>query len=484
MTLWTTTRDLFLSLAPANIHCRRHRSRLSLQALEDRSVPAVFTVNSLADVAPGPVDPTAKVLTLRQAVELANQHPGADLIRFAPGLSGTITLTNGQLEVSDDVSIFGPGAPQLAVSGNNESRVLFIDPGATVSVSALTIRDGQAMLYGGGLFNEGNLTLSACAVINNMAINQDLSNTSFGGGGIENRGTMTLSDCQVANNTLVGTQTFFQEIDNGGGGIDNNAGNLTIYSSFLTGNQSFNGGALRTSNGTLTMVGSVVSGNTAAGIVGGAMSLATSVNHITGCVIADNHITSRFGCGGAFSNDSSDTVLEACLFTGNSSALFGGAIDVAAVEEPGHAVSSVVANGCVFAGNQCISTGGFFGLPGGTGGAFAVLDGSSLTLNGCSVANNQASTDGGAIWIGNVINNSGCNVTVTNSSLVGNSAGRNGGAVYVRMANSLILDQVLVSLNQAGGHGGGLYLATTPPVFDIATALITQNSPENIFIAS
>jgi predicted outer membrane repeat protein len=484
MFLWTVSRNLYHFLALDNVH-RRPCPRLFVEALEDRCVPALYTVNSLADSAPGSFNPASNTLTLRQAVEQANQHAGADVIRFAAGLSGTITLTYGQLEVSNDVSIWGTGASRLAVSGNSQSRVLFIDAGAMVGVTGLTVRDGQAMLYGGGILNEGDLSLTSCAVTDNKAINQDLNNTSFGGGGIENRGSLTLWACQVAGNTLVGTQTFFQEIDDGGGGIDNNSGELNIYYSTLTGNQSFNGGALRTSNGTLTILGSVISDNTARGIVGGAMSLATSVNHITDCVIADNHISGAFGSGGAFSNDSSDTILEGCLFAGNSSTLFGGAIDVAAVEEAGGLVSSVVANDCIFTGNQCISSGGIFGLPGGgTGGAFAVIDGSTLTLNGCSVAGNQASVKGGAIWIGNVINGSGCNVTVSDSSLVGNSAGGNGGGIYVQQAASLVLDQVLVAFNQAGGHGGGLYLATTPAVFDIATAVIVHNTPDDVFVAS
>jgi predicted outer membrane repeat protein len=445
-------------------------------------VPSVFTVNTLADSAPGSV-PTGGTLTLREAVELANQHPGPDVIRFANGLHGTIPLTNGQLEVTDGVSISGPGAAQLAVSGSNQSRVLFIDPGATVSLSGLTVRDGRAMLYGGGIFNEGTLTLTGCAVIDNTAFNQDVSNTSFGGGGIENRGSLTLWGCRVADNTLAGTQTFFQEIDNGGGGIDNNSGTLNVYYSALTGNHSFNGGALRTSAGTLNVVGSVISDNTATGIVGGAMSLATSVNRITDSVIADNHITSSFGSGGAFSNDSSDTVLAGCVVTGNSSTLFGGAIDVAAVEEAGGLVSSVVANGCLFAGNTCASSGGIFGLPGGEGGAFAVLDGSSLKLDGCSVAGNHASKDGGGIWVGNVINGSGCHVTVVDSALVGNSAGGNGGGIFVQQAASLVLERVIVSFNTAGGHGGGLYLTTTPAVFDDSTAVIVHNTPDNVFVA-
>src|SRR5262249_39842134 len=153
---------------------RRPRTRPSLEVLEDRSVPAVFTVNTLADSVPGATGPGSTV-TLREAVEQANQHPGADVIRFAAGLHGTIILTHGQLEVAGDVTISGPGASQLAVSGDSMSRVLFVDPGATVSVSGLTVRDGKAMLFGGGIFNKGNLTLTDCVVTDNTAINQDLS---------------------------------------------------------------------------------------------------------------------------------------------------------------------------------------------------------------------------------------------------------------------------------------------------------------------
>jgi predicted outer membrane repeat protein len=355
------------------------------------------------------------------------------------------------------------------------------------------VRDGFATAFGGGIFNEGNLTLTGCDVIDNAAGVANSPNPSYGGGGIENRGTLTLWGCLVAHNSLAGT-TSFVNINNGGGGIDNNGGEdssssnppqLNIYFSTLTDNQSVNAGALRTSDGTLTMVGSVITGNTATGIVGGAMSLARSVDNITGCIISDNHITSPGGSGGAFSNDSSSTTLNGCLIANNSASLFGGAIDVATVQEAFSIVSSVTANDCVFTGNECLSAKPtFFGLPAGNGGAFAVLDGTSLSLNGCLVTGNQASTDGGAIWVGNVINKSGSNVTVTDSALVSNSAGRNGGAIFVEAAASLVLDAALVSFNHAGGHGGGLYLTTIPATFDISTAVIANNSPDNVFIAS
>src|SRR5262245_23287346 len=56
--------------------------RLSVEGLEDRTVPSTFTVQNLADSGLG---------SLRQAVLNANASPGADLIRFATAArDGTI----------------------------------------------------------------------------------------------------------------------------------------------------------------------------------------------------------------------------------------------------------------------------------------------------------------------------------------------------------------------------------------------------------
>src|SRR4051812_27705122 len=97
-------------------HRRRgsHRApthRPSLEVLEDRVVPSTFTVKNLADTGAG---------SLRQAVLDANANPGADVIRFGPhARDGIITLTGGELSITDSLTIDGPGDNRLTISGND-----------------------------------------------------------------------------------------------------------------------------------------------------------------------------------------------------------------------------------------------------------------------------------------------------------------------------------------------------------------------------
>src|SRR5262249_34592087 len=82
---------------PPRLRKRALPARLGVERLEDRTVPSTFTVESLADSGLG---------SLRQAILDANANPGSDLIRFAPAArDGTITLTSGQLGITEDLTI-------------------------------------------------------------------------------------------------------------------------------------------------------------------------------------------------------------------------------------------------------------------------------------------------------------------------------------------------------------------------------------------
>jgi hypothetical protein len=66
-----------------------------------------------------------------------------------------ITNLSGEILIGKDLSIVGPGAASLAVSGNGASRVFNIAGGATVNLSGLTLRNGHA---GDGAAGTSNAT--------------------------------------------------------------------------------------------------------------------------------------------------------------------------------------------------------------------------------------------------------------------------------------------------------------------------------------
>src|SRR5262249_18187940 len=64
------------------------KPRWNLEMLEDRLAPAVFNVNSLADV----LNPPPGVVTLRSAIQMANNTPGGNVINLTQGGTYKITI--------------------------------------------------------------------------------------------------------------------------------------------------------------------------------------------------------------------------------------------------------------------------------------------------------------------------------------------------------------------------------------------------------
>src|SRR5262249_51851104 len=141
------------------------RFRLQLETLEGRDVPSTLTVTNNLDSGAG---------SLRAEIAAARSK---DTIVFAPSVDGaTITLSSGQLEISKNVTIQGPGAGLLTVSGDLHSRVFQVDNKVTVTLSGMTISNGHAGFVGtvynndgGGILNLGTLTISSCILSGNSA---------------------------------------------------------------------------------------------------------------------------------------------------------------------------------------------------------------------------------------------------------------------------------------------------------------------------
>jgi predicted outer membrane repeat protein len=178
-------------------------------------VPSTLTVTNNLDSGHG---------SLRYEIAHAQNR---DTIVFAPSLDGkTITLTSGELDITaKSLTIDGPGANELAVSGGNTSRVFEVAAASSVTLNGLTISNGYS-LEGGGILNAGRITVTGCTVSGNYATNS--------GGGIYNTGTLTVSDCNLFGNIAV---------YDGGGGIFN-AGTLTVNGGDVSLNRAGAGGGI------------------------------------------------------------------------------------------------------------------------------------------------------------------------------------------------------------------------------------------------
>ncbi len=196
----------------------------------------------------------------------------------------TITLTSGQLELSDTTgteTITGPAAG-VTVNGGGASRVFQVDSGVTASISALTITGGNSASLGGGLYNLGTTTLTNCTITGNSARN---------GGGLNNHGTATLNSCTISNNTAAFS----------GGGLQTAGGTLKLTNCTVSGNSAgTNGGGLYSSNGgTATLLDCTLSGNMAGGEGGGLYNhVGDTSSHATvtfGNTIAAGNTTGNLG---------------------------------------------------------------------------------------------------------------------------------------------------------------------------------------------
>lgn len=265
-----------------------------------------LTVNSDADVvdkAPGDgVCATAgNVCTLRAAIQEANAFGGNDTIILP---SGTYTLTifqlnednatGGDLDITGNLTIKGAGKNTTIINGNSIDRIFHIIGTSTVSISNLTIRNGNTNITapGGGIYNEdGSLTIHNCNLIQNIGLaiggairsggilsvtDSTFSNNQGSAGGAIDSGTTNISGSVFFGNAsessggaiivggpllLINSTIFSNTAPHGSGGGIYNTGTITVTSSTIYGNRAFDVGGID-NRGSAVLRNSIIGGNT------------------------------------------------------------------------------------------------------------------------------------------------------------------------------------------------------------------------------
>jgi uncharacterized protein YbdZ (MbtH family) len=362
---------------------------------------------TLADL-PGPNGETS----LREAICVANNTVGADTITLPAGtyplsiahsFANPDDNSNGDLDITDDLTITGAGAATTIVDGawgtpDDADRILHVvgqQTGPIVTITGVTIQDGYLSEYparGGGIRNEGDLTLQYVTVMNNVAEGSDGS--SAGGGGIYNAGTLTVENSTISGNTALGTGSNWGF----GGGIQND----------VVGDRT--GGGQSRQAGTLTILNSTISGNTAQGGTDGG--------------------NGGLAMGGGLANCGPATV-EASAISGNTAqggnggANLGGDAQGGGIGDScGTEAEMLVALNCTISGNTAQGGTGEVSGDGNGGGLFS--NSFQIKVSFTTIAGNSASTAGGGVYDGTM--NEG-NVMLKNT-IVGDNTSPAGPDIY------------------------------------------------------
>jgi uncharacterized repeat protein (TIGR01451 family) len=348
----------------------RNSFRPIVEQMEDRLVPANFTVNTALDtVAVMPSDGTGQDadgnISLRSAIMAANAFGDAsNTISIPDSLNPTLTIvpagsdddSSGDLNISVNLNIqSASGDPTMVTidaggaAGIND-RVFRIEGASaiTVTITGVTITGGDlpgssAIINdpaaGGGIEvsnTSATLQLNNDVVTGNTANGDTSAGSNPDGGGIFNNGTLAVVGGSISGNTATITDTGSAYARAQGGGIFNN-GSLSLSSGVSVTNNTANatgntgsalatgGGIVNTNTGTAAITGGSITSNTASTTTAGGYSLSQaggifnngSTLTLTGVSINGNHVTatntagsyrSTVAEGGGLFNESSGTV--------------------------------------------------------------------------------------------------------------------------------------------------------------------------------
>jgi hypothetical protein len=237
----------------------------------DAGAWATITVNSLAD--PG----AQGICALRDAITAANTMTatngcnagkGHDTIQFS--VTGTIKLADTLPEITDvELTINGPPSPGITISGGGNVQVMQVTSGATLNLKNATIAEGSIFFVslgsGGGIDNQGTLTVINSTFSGNIGGNGGAIGNSALGGGLT-----------IINSTFSGNRRVVSSSGAGGpgGGAISNGGTLTVINSTFSGNGAEDGvgGVIVSTEGSASFKSTILAASTSGGNCSGTIT--------------------------------------------------------------------------------------------------------------------------------------------------------------------------------------------------------------------
>jgi hypothetical protein len=265
-------------------------------------------------------------------------------LRLAAGTFPLVTIDNTPLNdgpnglplVTSALTITGQGAGQTIIERQPTApffRLLAVAPTGTLTLQSLTLQGGEVDIRlfgrGGGIRNEGRLTIRASVITNNSA---------WIGGGIDNLGTLVLTHSALTENfadfvaaglAAIGPTRIDHSLiadnvaeEESGLGFDPGAGEIVIRHSVISGNiATLNTGGGMGGVGTVTIHKTIFTDNVA-GVRGGAINLDNGALTLTQSALIGN-VAAHFG-GGLFVEAGTVSVQHAAITTNVAGAVFGG----------------------------------------------------------------------------------------------------------------------------------------------------------------
>ena len=418
---------------------------LSFELLESRQLLAGVTVSNAMDLSNADTSSISALIandggdgiSLREAIEATNNTTGADTITFdasvfTGGANSLLRLTQGELEVTDSLTIDASDATDVVITGDANGDDVLLDGTFITDVSDTDVLPDNSRVIN---FTDGSGDLT----LTDLTLTGGFNRTgSRSGGGIvfDSNGALTLNQSAVSGNRT-GDSIFFE--GGAGAGIYSRVGNVSLNNSTVSDNTSIgrftSGGGIFAEEGSLFLNNSTVSRNTT---------------------------TSIDGWGGGIFARSSEVTLVNSTLSGNSFdvAYRGGGGGIASLGGTISLTNSTV--------SENVST-GQYGSRGG-GGIYSL---GKVLINNSAITNNSTGSSGGGVF------GTDGNISVVDSTFSGNTADRSGGGIYARF-NDVSLTNSTFSGNTASDEGGGILVVaenrTEASNVSLVNSTVTGNS--------